>query len=126
MIETKKKIEFWNYLTTERNQARPKGITIQRLAVIKPLALASDLWLEVIDNHGAENLSAQEFYQTADVHSVKSRAAFWEAVRCLIGQANKQNNTLREDRTVHPYANNGKNDTAGKNRNFRERRRKRF
>ncbi len=49
MIEESKKNEFWNFLTTEKNQPRPKGITIQRLAVIKPIAIESDLWLDVIE-----------------------------------------------------------------------------
>jgi hypothetical protein len=50
MITENKRIEFWNFLTTEKFQPRPKGITIQRLAVVKGAIINSDnFWLVVID-----------------------------------------------------------------------------
>lgn len=77
MIEKTKKIEFWNFLTTEKNQPRPKGITPQRLAVIKPLVLESDVWREVIGQSEAKNQTAAEFYQSGDAASKLSRTIFW-------------------------------------------------
>ena len=99
MIEKKKKIEFWNYLTTEKNQPRPKGITIQRLAVIKPIAIESDLWTKVIEEHRASERTAQEFYQSQESAALQSRALFWEAIRGIILQGeNERKTTDRQDR----------------------------
>ena len=65
MTEESKRIEYWNFLTSEKNQPRPKGLTIHRLAVIKPLLIAQhDLWSQVIERHGAGTLTAAEFYQS--------------------------------------------------------------
>jgi hypothetical protein len=108
MIEESKKIEFWNFLTTEKNQPRPKGITTQRLAVIKPAILGSDdLWLEVIENHGAGDRAAAEFYQSREVASVQSRADFWEAVRTMIAQ--DENKRIQLNKRTAP-----ENRTRGK------------
>ncbi len=90
MTEESKRIEYWNFLTAEKNQPRPKGLTVHRLAVIKPLLIAQpDLWSQVIERHGAAALTAAEFYQSGELSAVRSRADFWEAVRGFI---------LREDR----------------------------
>jgi hypothetical protein len=89
MIEERKKIEFWNYLTNEKNQPRPKGITPQRLAVIKPEVLNStELWFEVIERFGAESKTAPEFYQSSVADGIDSRATFWEKIRRIIVQGN--------------------------------------
>jgi hypothetical protein len=96
MIIESKRIEFWNFLTAEKNQARPKGITSQRLAVIKPALISSDeLWMTVIEQHGAGDRPAAEFYQSNAPAANHSRTAFWNGVRSLIRQdevkTNKQN-----------------------------------
>ncbi len=122
MIEESKKNEFWNFLTTEKNQPRPKGITIQRLAVIKPIAIESDLWLDVIERHGAADRTAQEFYQSAEAASTDSRTNFWEAVRGIILQEeNERKNTGRQNRNAATTANVGKSS-----RSFKKNARKRF
>jgi hypothetical protein len=91
MPEESKRIEYWNFLTSEKNQARPKGLTIHRLAVIKPLLIArDDLWIQVIERHGAAALTAAEFYQSGNLSAVGSRTDFWDAVRGFI---------LRQDRS---------------------------
>jgi hypothetical protein len=90
MTEESKRIEYWNFLISEKNQPRPKGLTVHRLAVIKPLLIAQlDLWSRVIELYGAEALTAAEFYQSGKVSAARSRADFWDAVRGFI---------LREDR----------------------------
>ncbi len=90
MTAESKRIEYWNFLTSEKNQPRPKGLTVHRLAVIKPLLIAQpDLWSRVIELHGAGTLTAAEFYQSGEASAVRSRADFWDAVRDFI---------LREDR----------------------------
>lgn len=122
MIKESKKNEFWNFLTTEKNQPRPKGITIQRLAVIKPIAIESDLWFDVIERHGAADRTAQEFYQSAEAASSDSRTAFWEAVRGIILQAeNERNNTGRQNRNATNTANVGKSSSS-----FKKNARRRF
>lgn len=80
MISEEKKLDFWNYLTNEKNVVRPRGLTVQRLAVIKPLALASEIWFDVILRHGAEKGSAREFYQSNSSAAVHSRANFWSLI----------------------------------------------
>jgi hypothetical protein len=65
MITKEKKLEFWNYLTNEKNVVRPRGITVQRLAVIKPLALESGIWFDVILRHGAESHRITPYYLDA-------------------------------------------------------------
>jgi hypothetical protein len=90
MTEESKRIEYWNFLTSEKNQPRPKGMTAHRLAVIKPLLIAQpDLWSRVIELQGAGTLTAAEFYHSGDQSAVRSRTNFWDAVRVFI---------LREDR----------------------------
>lgn len=122
MIEDSKKNEFWNFLTTEKNQSRPKGITIQRLAVIKPIAIESDLWLDVIERSGAAARTAQEFYQSAEASSTDSRTNFWEAVRGIILQEeNERKNTGRQNKNAATTANVGKS-----RRSFKKNARKRF
>lgn len=86
LIAESKKIEFWNFLTTEKHQPRPKGITVHRLAMLKTAILGADeLWLEIIGSSGAANLSAAEFYGANETAALQSRAGFWSAVRKLIG-----------------------------------------
>jgi hypothetical protein len=100
MIDDIKRIEFWNFLVTEKNQARPKGITIQRLAVIKPVLIGSDeLWSNVINLHGAADRTASEFYQSNELAANQSRTAFWDAVRSIIRQCEnkKIQNNQRQD-----------------------------
>lgn len=93
MIAEIKKIEFWNFLTTEKNQPRPKGITIHRLALLKPVIIGSDdLWRQVVESSGAANRSAADFYQSDERSSVDSRAAFWGAVRRLITEQENRGN----------------------------------
>ncbi len=77
MISAEKKLEFWNYLTDEKNVVRPRGLTVQRLALIKPLALESEIWFDVIIRHGAEKSSAREFYQSNSPAAIDSRTNFW-------------------------------------------------
>jgi hypothetical protein len=87
MITESKRIEFWNFLTTEKNQARPKGITVQRLAVIKSAIISlDDLWLSVIDHSGVGNRKAAEFYRSDEEAAVRSRTDFWNGVRSIIRQ----------------------------------------
>ena len=121
MIKESKKIEFWNFLTTEKNQPRPKGITVQRLAVIKPIAIKSDLWLDVIERQGATERNAQEFYQSTDAASTDSRTDFWKAVRRIILKGeNERKNTDRPNRNALATANAGKSRRSFK-RNVRKR-----
>lgn len=85
MSNESKRIEFWNFLTTEKNQARPKGITVHRLAVIKPAILGlDDVWSTVIDQYDAGGRTAAEFYQSKEPAAVLSRTDFWAAVRSII------------------------------------------
>jgi hypothetical protein len=96
MTDDNKRIEFWNFLVTEKNQPRPKGITIQRLAVIKPLLIGSDeLWSKVINVHSAANRTASEFYQSNEQAAIHSRTAFWDAVRTIIRQG--ENKTTQDN-----------------------------
>lgn len=93
MIAENKRIEFWNFLTGEKNQPRPKGITIQRLAVIKPTLLTFDeLWATVIDQYGASDRTAAEFYGSKEEQSVRSRADFWTTVGSFIRQSENKSN----------------------------------
>jgi hypothetical protein len=93
MIGENKRIEFWNFLTSEKNQPRPKGITVQRLAVIKPTLLNLDeLWSTVIDQHGALDRTAAEFYGSKEGKAVQSRADFWTIVGSFIRQNGNQSN----------------------------------
>jgi hypothetical protein len=85
MINESKRIEFWNFLTTEKNQPRPKGITVQRLAVIKSDLISSDeIWRVVIELPGVGDRGAAEFYRSHEPASVSSRMEFWNAVRSHI------------------------------------------
>ena len=120
MIEERKKIEFWNFLITEKNQARPKGITIQRLAVIKPIAIESDLWDEVIEQPGASERTAEEFYQSQEAAAAQSRTNFWEAVRGIIKQGESERKNIDNHKR---YAT--ADSTAGRRRNFKKSPRKR-
>ena len=106
MIAESKRIEFWNFLTTEKNQARPKGITVHRLAVIKPAIIGlDDLWLTVIDHAGAGNRKADEFYQSNEEAAARSRIDFWEGVRSVIRQdenkKSRQNLSSDQNRKSH-------------------------
>ena len=87
MISEKIKLEFWNFLTAEKNQPRPKGITTQRLAVIRPLILELDeVWMKVIGPDNSGERSAADFYASKEPESVTSRTEFWAAVSNLIRQ----------------------------------------
>lgn len=87
MISENRKLEFWNFLTAEKNQPRPKGITTQRLAVIRPLILGiEEVWLKVIGPDNTGERSAADFYGSKEPESVISRTEFWSAVRSLIRQ----------------------------------------
>ena len=90
MIEETKKIEYWNFLTTEKNQPRPKAITAQRLAVIKLLVIGSDVWRDVIGWPEINSQSAAEFYQSENAAAKLSRTIFWQAVRAVIAQEESQ------------------------------------
>ena len=88
MIAEKKRIEYWNFLTTEKNQARPKGITTQRLALIKPALIGLDeVWAKVIELSGAIDRAAPEFYGSKEDVAVQSRKDFWAAVGGFIRQS---------------------------------------
>ncbi len=87
MISESRKLEFWNFLTAEKNQPRPKGITTQRLAVIRPMILDLDeVWYKVIGLDNVGERSAADFYGSKEPESVISRTEFWSAVRSLIRQ----------------------------------------
>lgn len=106
MISESKKIEFWNFLTTEKNQPRPKGITVHRLAMLKPAMLGSDdLWQQVIEDSGAADRSAAEFYESDENSSVDSRAVFWSAVRRLISELENRDNkrTSKPERAANKH-----------------------
>ncbi len=113
MISQNRKLEFWNFLISEKNQPRPKGITIQRLAVIKPILIGfDDLWLTIIDQYGAVDRGAAEFYQSNEAASVHSRTEFWTAVRNLIrddeikkNHQNQRNNSTNKSRKKVPPRN---------------------
>jgi hypothetical protein len=99
MISENRKLEFWNFLTAEKNQPRPKGITTQRLAVIRPAILSLDeVWLKIVDQHEIGDRSAVDFYGSNDRAAINSRTEFWDAVLKIIRQdgnkANKQSPAL--------------------------------
>ena len=90
MISENRKLEFWNFLIEEKNQPRPKGITTQRLAVIRPEILRLDeVWMKVIGPDDTAERSAADFYESKEPESIISRTEFWSAVRKII----KQNET---------------------------------
>ena len=87
MISENKKLEFWNFLIAEKNQPRPKGITTQRLAVIRPAMLVLDeVWIKVVSPDNTGERSPAEFYGSNEPEAVISRTEFWDAVRSLIRQ----------------------------------------
>jgi hypothetical protein len=87
MISENRKLEFWNFLTSEKNQPRPKGITTQRLAVIRQAVLdLEEVWLKVIGSENTGERSAVDFYESKGPESVISRTEFWSAVRKIIKQ----------------------------------------
>jgi hypothetical protein len=102
MISENKRLEFWNFLIAEKNQPRPKGITTQRLAVIRPVILGlDDVWFAVIGQHDAGDCLAADFYGSNKPESVNSRMEFWAAVRSLIRQGEnkktEQNQQLKSN-----------------------------
>lgn len=104
MIEESKRHEYWNFLTTEKNQPRPKGITVQRLAVIKEAIInRAEMWTNVIGREGVEVLPATDFYQKNEPDSLRSRTLFWDEVRSVILE---QEN--RRSRKVHSSTHNRK------------------
>jgi hypothetical protein len=125
MIEESKRIEYWNYLTTEKNQPRPKGITVQRLAVIKlELIRRAEVWRRIIESHGALERRAADFYESSDPSSVRSRTDFWEAVRSIIVRDESRKNRLPESPMSHrrSISVNSRKNPAGKNRRSRSKR----
>lgn len=113
MIAENKRIEFWNFLTAEKNQPRPKGITTQRLAVIKPALLSLDeLWTTVIDQHGALDRTAAEFYGSKEEQSVRSRADFWTTVGSFIRQSENKSN--QQNQKQHHRADRNRQPNSGK------------
>jgi hypothetical protein len=87
MISENRRLEYWNFLTAEKNQPRPKGITTQRLAVIRPTILDLDeVWLKVIGPVNTDERSASDFYESKEPEAIISRTEFWSAVRSLIMQ----------------------------------------
>lgn len=82
MIEQEKRFEFWDYLTNEKT-TRPKGVTVTRLEKIKTQIMEDDsFWEDVISRHGADFMSAIEFYaEGRRARSDHSRANFWSMVR---------------------------------------------
>lgn len=87
MISENRKLEFWNFLISEKNQPRPKGITMQRLAVIRPAILSlEDVWLKIVDQNEIGDRSAVDFYGSKEPAANDSRTEFWEAVRKMIRQ----------------------------------------
>lgn len=97
MTEESKRRQYWDYLTTEKNQPRPKGITVQRLAVIRQAIIERvDLWANVIGLNGAEVIPATEFYQKSDSDSLRSRTAFWDAVRGVIIEQEDHRNRQKQ------------------------------
>ena len=114
MIDDSKRIEFWNFLVTEKNQARPKGITIQRLAVIKPVLISSDeLWIKVIEQQGAADRSSAEFYQSNEPAAILSRTAFWDGVRSVIRQSENKTSQANQRQEA---ANKSRRKPASRNR----------
>ncbi len=119
MIEESKRIEYWSFLTTEKNQPRPKGLTVHRLAVIKTLLISrDDLWSQVIEGHGAATLRAAEFYQSGDLSAVRSRTDFWDAVRRFILREGRnricQDESPKSDRQETLNRNNRKKQPENK------------
>ncbi len=103
MTAETKRIEYWNFLTAEKNQPRPKGITVHRLGVVKPQFLKLDeVWSEVIDKYDAGNQAAVLFYQSGEAGAVQSRTAFWNAVRGFIARegGKSSSNQVRQDQSV--------------------------
>lgn len=99
MNSESRKLEFWNFLIAEKNQPRPKGITMQRLAVIRPaLFNLDDVWLKIVDQHKIGDRSAVDFYASKEPAAINSRTEFWDAVGKIIRQAenkaNKQSQPL--------------------------------
>lgn len=93
MISENRRLEFWNFLIAEKNQPRPKGITTQRLAVIRPAILSlDDLWLKIVDPRKDGEQSAADFYGTNEPGANDSRTEFWNAVRSFIRQSETQKN----------------------------------
>ena len=87
MISENRKLEFWNFLIAEKNQPRPKGITTQRLAVIRPAILdLEEVWIKVVGSNNTDERSAADFYGSKEPESVVSRMEFWAAVSSLIRQ----------------------------------------
>jgi hypothetical protein len=124
MTEESKRIEYWNFLTTEKNQPRPKGLTVHRLAVIKPLLISQDdLWSQVIEGHGARALTAAEFCQSGDLSSVLSRTDFWDAVRGFILREDRNRNSQNESPKFQQQKTLNRNNYKKQLENKRQRRR---
>lgn len=124
MTEESKRIEYWNFLTTGKNQPRPKGLTVHRLAVIKPLLISQDdLWSRVIEGHGARALTAVEFYQSGDLSAVRSRTDFWDAVRGFILREDRNRNSQNESPKFRRQKTLNRNNRKKQPENNRQRRR---
>jgi hypothetical protein len=108
MVSQNRRLEFWNFLIAEKNQPRPKGITTQRLAVLRPAILdLEEVWLKVIDADKTGERSAADFYGSKEPESIISRTEFWSAVRSLIRQRetkpieNRQSKPIRQRRRLN-------------------------
>lgn len=113
MISENRKLEFWNFLIAEKNQPRPKGITTQRLAVIRPVILDIDeIWMKVIGPDIAGERSASDFYESKEPASVISRTEFWSAVLSIIRQSETKTveNQTSKPNNKRRQVNNGKAD----------------
>jgi len=102
MISQNRRLEFWNFLTAEKNQPRPKGITTQRLAVIRPAILDLDeVWMKVIGPDNTGDRSAADFYESKAPESVVSRTEFWAAVSSFIRQGESKINDNQRSNPNH-------------------------
>jgi hypothetical protein len=111
MISENRRLELWNFLTAEKNQPRPKGITSQRLAVIRPMILDLDeVWIKIIGQDNTGERSAADFYGSNEPESVVSRTEFWAAVRSYIRQGETKTvvNQPSKPKRKRRQINNGK------------------
>ena len=101
MITETRRLEFWNFLIAEKNQPRPKGITTQRLAVIRPAILSLDeVWLKVVDQNAGSDRSAADFYGSNEPAAITSRTEFWAAVRSVVRL--DENKTNAQNQSSNP------------------------
>ena len=118
MISQNRRLEFWNFLTAEKNQPRPKGITTQRLAVIRPSILELDeVWIKIIDPDTTGERSAVDFYGSNESAAVNSRTVFWTAVRNIILQDENNKSNQKSELTLRSQ-NHRKTKVTNKQKKF--------